>query len=77
MYSFDLIQSHNEGQVICEISPLISYDGEGLDKLVAGQVFQTPLIMNGSDPQAIKSKLNAIKQTNGTTIQVNGVNGYH
>lgn len=35
-----------EGPVICEISPLVSYAGEGLKTLVHGQVFKSPLYLH-------------------------------
>ena len=36
-----------EDPVICEISPLVSYAGEGLAPLVAGRRFVPPLLLNG------------------------------
>ncbi|XP_043198733.1 UDP-N-acetylhexosamine pyrophosphorylase-like isoform X3 [Amphibalanus amphitrite] len=36
-----------EDPVICEISPLVSYAGEGLEPLVAGRRFVPPLLLNG------------------------------
>jgi len=32
-------------EVICEISPLLSYDGEGLRGLVAGKQLTSPLLL--------------------------------
>lgn len=47
-----------EDPVICEISPLLSYDGEELAELVAGKKFKPPLVMY-SPPETVE---------NGTTI---------
>lgn len=34
-----------DGPVVCEISPLVSYAGEGLDSIVNGKVFKSPLYL--------------------------------
>lgn len=35
----------DEEDVVCEISPLLSYSGEGLEKIVEGQIFSSPLYL--------------------------------
>ncbi|KAL1455445.1 hypothetical protein WDU94_009536 [Cyamophila willieti] len=34
-----------EGNVVCEVSPSVSYDGEGLKPLVNGKTFESPLLL--------------------------------
>jgi len=53
-----------EGEGLCEISPLVSVDGEGLDGLVAGKTISLPVHMDSRPAQP----------TNGHS---NGVNGLH
>lgn len=38
--------SFEDGPVVCEISPLVSYAGEGLKTLAQGQVFKSPLYLH-------------------------------
>lgn len=53
----------DEDEVVVEISPLVTYDGEGLEPLVSGKTFVPPVIISG-------------KQT--THSEKNGIsNGFH
>lgn len=44
--SDDSLKSCIGKTVICEISPLITYDGEGLEEFVKGKIFVPPVILN-------------------------------
>jgi UDP-N-acetylglucosamine/UDP-N-acetylgalactosamine diphosphorylase len=37
--------SHGNGGVVCEVSPLLSYNGEGLEKVCKGRQFKSPLLL--------------------------------
>uniref|UniRef100_A0A8D8PWK4 UDP-N-acetylglucosamine diphosphorylase n=1 Tax=Cacopsylla melanoneura TaxID=428564 RepID=A0A8D8PWK4_9HEMI len=39
------ITPDTEGNVVCEISPSVSYDGEGLKPLVNGKTYESPLLL--------------------------------
>ena len=62
-----------DGSIVCEISPLLSYAGEGLEDIVKGKTFTSPLILTAPGEQLVSNG-----KTNGTTNgSVNGtVNGY-
>lgn len=47
-----------EDPVVCEISPLLSYDGEGLEELVAGKKFTPPLVLWSTQEQEIQNGTN-------------------
>ncbi|CAJ1071000.1 UDP-N-acetylhexosamine pyrophosphorylase-like protein 1 [Xyrichtys novacula] len=40
----------------CEISPLVSYFGEGLDKLLKGQILQTPFILDEKKAKELQAQ---------------------
>lgn len=71
-----------DGSVVCEISPLLSYEGEGLEDIVKGQTFTSPVHLKAPGEQhAVNGKKNGT--SNGATNGVingmsNGVtNGVH
>ena len=39
---------NNNKVVVCEVSPLVSYAGEGLAELVGGKTLPTPVLLNSS-----------------------------
>ncbi len=51
----------------------MSYDGEGLGKMVSGKLFRSPLTLNCNNEQGIKHFNSGLKQTNGTTTETNGL----
>lgn len=56
-----------EDEFICEISPLLSYDGEGIRGLVDGNKFKSPLILLSEDERAV-----AMEESLKNGITVNG-----
>jgi len=54
-------EDNDESPIICEISPLLSYYGEGLSDLVQGNKHLSPLILNSIEENRKKS----ISNTNG------------
>jgi len=45
----------NGTPVICEISPLVSYAGEGLEKLVSQKKFKPPVLLRTSQEESVCS----------------------
>ncbi|RWS04311.1 UDP-N-acetylhexosamine pyrophosphorylase-like isoform X2 [Dinothrombium tinctorium] len=60
--------------VKCEISPLLSYEGEEIEHLVRGKSFHTPLYLY-SDEEASNEIINGTQAINGVN-GINGSNGY-
>jgi len=60
-----------DSEVVVEISPLVSYDGECLEELVAGKTFEPPVILNEEHYNELDymtnghSKVNGIHSSNG------------
>ncbi|XP_025720697.1 UDP-N-acetylhexosamine pyrophosphorylase-like protein 1 isoform X1 [Callorhinus ursinus] len=46
--------SSREPPVICEISPLVSYSGEGLEEYLQGREFRSPLILDENQARALQ-----------------------
>ena len=53
-----------EEEFVCEISPLLSYDGEGLCGLVDGKCFKSPVILLSEEEKSRVTFTNG-KTTNG------------
>ena len=68
-------QSNSDSEVVVEISPLVSYDGEGLEDLVYGKTFEPPVIID-EDIDDISSELHNNQHSNGITkngVHCNGL----
>ncbi|XP_019612360.1 UDP-N-acetylhexosamine pyrophosphorylase-like protein 1 isoform X2 [Rhinolophus sinicus] len=48
------LPSSGEPPAICEISPLVSYSGEGLEVYLRGREFQSPLILDENQVRALR-----------------------
>lgn len=48
------LPSSGEPPAICEISPLVSYSGEGLEVYLQGREFQSPLILDENQVRALR-----------------------
>ena len=66
--------SQTEEEFVCEISPLVSYDGEGLRGLVEGIRFKSPVVLL-SDEEKATIKVTETEQHPVTNGKVNGTNG--
>ncbi|XP_007945257.2 UDP-N-acetylhexosamine pyrophosphorylase-like protein 1 [Orycteropus afer afer] len=47
------LQGGEDPPVVCEISPLVSYSGEGLEEYLRGREFQSPLVLDEARAQAL------------------------
>lgn len=68
--------NHNDQgeEFVCEISPLVSYDGEGLRGLVEGIRFKSPVVLL-SDEEKATIKVTETEHHPVTNGKVNGTNG--
>ncbi|XP_013855389.1 UDP-N-acetylhexosamine pyrophosphorylase-like protein 1 [Austrofundulus limnaeus] len=48
--------SESSHPVICEVSPLVSYFGEGLELLLKGKTLQTPFVLDENTSKVLKSQ---------------------
>ncbi|KAI1280483.1 UDP-N-acetylhexosamine pyrophosphorylase [Halotydeus destructor] len=62
---------------VCEISPLLSYDGEGLRGLVEAKQLSSPVVLF-SEEEALRSPVKTVTAVNGTAYaELKVVNGAH
>lgn len=54
-----IVVDEESENVICEISPLVSYDGENLEQIVSGKKLKAPIHISSSE-EGIESELNFV-----------------
>lgn len=62
-----------DSEIICEISPCISYAGEDLEGLVAGKSFKTPVLLEAPDEGKLTNGSSASSGATNGSICANGI----